>query len=120
MSEPEISAAAVGLGAARTLPIAWMVPAFGGPNVPSFLRLALGLGLAVLWLPWLAGQVSEAGPVLWTLLLAREAAVGLTLGFVASLIFRAAEGAGRLTDIFRGANLAEVISPVSGGRTSPL
>jgi type III secretory pathway component EscT len=33
-------------------------------------------------------------------LLVREAAVGLTLGFVASLIFRAAEGAGRLTDVF--------------------
>jgi flagellar biosynthetic protein FliR len=120
MTEPEISAAAVGLGAARTLPIAWMVPAFGGPNAPAPLRVGLGLGLAVLCLPRLAGQVPDAAPALWILLLAREAAVGLTLGFVASLIFRAAEGAGRLTDVLRGANLAEVISPVSGGRTSPL
>jgi type III secretion protein SpaR/YscT/HrcT len=120
MSEPEISAAAVGLGAARTLPIAWLVPAFGGPGVPAPIRVGLGLGLAVLCLPRLAGQVPDAGPVLWLALLVREAAVGLTLGFVASLLFRAAEGAGRLTDVFRGANLAEVISPVSGGRTSPL
>jgi flagellar biosynthetic protein FliR len=120
MSEPEISAATVGLGAARTLPIAWLVPAFGGPNVPAPIRLGLGLGLAVLCLPRLAGQVPDAGPALWIVLLAREAAVGLTLGFVASLVFRAAESAGRLTDLFRGANLAEVISPVSGGRTSPL
>src|SRR5215212_9136599 len=97
-----------------------MVPAFGGPNAPALTRVGLGLGLAVLCLPRLAGQVPDAGPILWLLLLAREAAVGLTLGFVASLVFRAAEGAGRLTDIFRGANLAEVISPVSGGRTSPL
>jgi type III secretion protein SpaR/YscT/HrcT len=114
------SVVAVGLGAARTLPVAWMVPAFGGPNAPSAVRVGLGLGLAVLCLPRLAGQIPDAGPALWVLLLAREAAVGITLGFVASLIFRAAEGAGRLTDIFRGANLAEVISPVSGGRTSPL
>jgi flagellar biosynthetic protein FliR len=120
MSEPEISAAAVGLGAARTLPIVWLVPAFGGPNVPSPIRVGLGLGLAVLCLPRLAGQVPDAGAALWLLLLVREAAVGLTLGFVASLIFRAAEGAGRLTDVLRGANLAEVISPVSGGGTSPL
>jgi type III secretion protein SpaR/YscT/HrcT len=118
--ELESSVAAVGLGAARTVPIAWLVPAFGGPNAPALTRVGLGLGLAVLCLPRLTGQVPDAGPVLWVLLLAREAAVGLTLGFVASLVFRAAEAAGRLTDIFRGANLAEVISPVSGGRTSPL
>lgn len=120
MSEPEISAAAVGLGAARTLPIAWLVPAFGGPHLSAPIRVGLGLGLAVLCLPRLAGQVPDAGAALWVLLLARELAVGLTLGFVASLIFRAAESAGRLTDVLRGANLAEVISPVSGGRTSPL
>jgi flagellar biosynthetic protein FliR len=120
MSEPEISAAAVGLGAARTLPIAWLVPAFGGPNLSAPIRAGLGLGLAVLCLPRLAGQVPDASVALWVLLLVRELAVGLTLGFVASLIFRAAESAGRLTDVLRGANLAEVISPVSGGRTSPL
>jgi flagellar biosynthetic protein FliR len=99
MSEPEISAAAVGLGAARTLPIAWLVPAFGGPNVPAPIRS----GWAWVWRccachGWRAG--ADAGPALWLLLLVREAAVGLTLGFVASLIFRAAEGAGRLTDCF--------------------
>jgi type III secretion protein SpaR/YscT/HrcT len=120
MMELETSLAAVGLGAARTVPIAWMVPAFGGPSAPALIRVGLGVGLAVLCLPRLAGQVPDAGPALMMLLVAREAAVGLTLGFVASLVFRAAEGAGRLTDIFRGANLAEVISPVSGGRTSPL
>jgi flagellar biosynthetic protein FliR len=118
--EVEGSALALGLGAARTVPVAWLVPAFGGPNAPSSVRVGMGLGLAVLCLPRLAGQVPDAGPALWILLLARELAVGLTLGFVASLIFRAAEGAGRLTDTLRGANLAEVISPVAGGRTSPL
>lgn len=116
----ESGVAAVGLGAARTVPVAWMVPAFGGASAPALTRVGLGLGLAVLCLPRLAGQLPEAGPLLWTLLLAREAAVGVTLGFVASLVFRAAEGAGRLTDILRGANLAEVISPISGARTSPL
>jgi flagellar biosynthetic protein FliR len=57
---------------------------------------------------------------MWMLLLAREVAVGASLGFVASLIFRAAETAGAITDTLRGANLAEVLSPVSEGRTSPL
>jgi flagellar biosynthetic protein FliR len=56
----------------------------------------------------------------WILLIGREVAVGLTLGFVGSLVFRAAETAGRLTDILRGANLAEVLNPISDERTSPL
>jgi type III secretion protein SpaR/YscT/HrcT len=112
---------AVGLGAARTLPVSWLIPAFGGPLVPAPVRVGLGLGLSVLCLPRLTGQVPpSAGVLLWVLLLARELAVGLTLGFVGSLIFRAAEMAGRLTDVLRGANLAEVLSPLSQERSSPL
>jgi type III secretory pathway component EscT len=53
-------------------------------------------------------------------LLAREAAVGFALGFVAGAFFRAAEAAGRLADVARGANMAEVLSPVSDARSSPL
>ena len=111
---------AVGLGAARTVPVAWMIPAFGGPLVPAPLRVGLGLTLSVLCLPLLVGQIPAAGPAMLVLLVLREAAVGVTLGFVGSLVFRSAEMAGRLTDILRGANLAEVLSPVSQERTSPL
>jgi type III secretion protein SpaR/YscT/HrcT len=111
---------AVGVGAARTVPVAWMLPASGGPHVPAQVRAGLGLGLAVLCLPRLAGQVPQAGPLLWILLLGREILVGVTLGFVASLVFRAAETAGRLTDVLRGATLAEVLNPLAEERTSPL
>jgi flagellar biosynthetic protein FliR len=116
----EQAVVAVGVGAARTVPVVWLVPAFGGPNVPAQVRVGMGLALAVLCLPRLAGQVPQAGPLLWILLVGREVAVGVTLGFVAGLIFRAAETAGRLTDILRGANLAEVLNPTSDERTSPL
>lgn len=111
----------MGLGAARTIPIAWLVPAFGGANLPAFVRLGLGLCLSLLCLPRTVGFVAPTdGVAFWFLLLLREAAVGFTVGFVASCVFRAAEMAGRLTDILRGANMAEVLSPVSEGRTSPL
>jgi flagellar biosynthetic protein FliR len=116
----ELAVVAVGLGAARALPVAWMLPAFGGPHVPAQVRVAVGLALAVLCLPVLTGQVPRLGPLSWILLLGREVAVGVTLGFVGSLVFRAAEMAGRLTDILRGANLAEALDPTSGERTSPL
>jgi flagellar biosynthesis protein FliR len=116
----ETTIVAVGLGAARTVPVAWLIPAFGGPHVPAQVRMGLGLALAVLCLPRLGGQVPQAGPLVWILLVAREGAVGVTLGFVSSLVFRAAETAGRLTDVLRGANLAEVLNPVADERTSPL
>lgn len=117
----ERTLAAVGLGAARTIPIAWLLPAFGGPHVTAPVRVGLGLGLAVLCLPLLLGApVPAHGPAGLVLLVARELMVGVTVGLVASFAFRAAEASGRITDILRGSNMAEVLSPTSDERTSPL
>jgi len=58
--------------------------------------------------------------VLLLLLALRECGVGLVMGFVAACMFRAVEAAGRLTDTLRGANLADVIAPGEGSRSSPL
>jgi type III secretory pathway component EscT len=109
----------VGLGAARTLPLAWFVPAFGGASVPAQLRLAFGLGLAVLCLPALGAHLPVAQTWLWFVLALREAMVGVTLGFVCACMFRAAEAAGHTIDVLRGQNLAEVLSPTGENRTSP-
>jgi len=115
---------AVGLGAARTVPLCWAVPAVGGPRVAPEVRAGLGIVLAVLCLPALLPAVDTSvsaapGPVGWTLVLARELLVGLTVGLCVGAGFRAAEAAGRLADLARGANLAEVLSPMSDERTSP-
>jgi type III secretion protein SpaR/YscT/HrcT len=112
---------ALGVGLTRTLPIVWMIPAFGGKNVPTQVRMGLGLALAAVCLPQvILGMPRSGGPLFWILLLAREGLVGFTVGFVGASIFRAAEGAGRLIDTLRGANMAEVLSPVSEERSSPL
>ena len=88
--------------------------------------MGLGLLLAILCLPILlpamagaAMAASATGPLFWLILTARELLVGLTVGLCAGATFRAAEAAGRLADILRGANLAEVLSPTSDERTSP-
>jgi flagellar biosynthesis protein FliR len=84
------------LGAARALPIAWQIPAFGGEHVPVQVRLGLGLALAALCLPLImSGLPAGGGGAFWVLLLAREVAVGLTVGFVAATVFRAAHAATR-------------------------
>jgi flagellar biosynthesis protein FliR len=112
---------ALGVGAMRTVPITFLIPAFGGQNVPAQVRMGLGIALAALCLPVIIPALPEqGGSGFWVLLLARETAVGFTVGFVGSSVFRAAESAGRLVDILRGANMAEVISPVTEGRSSPL
>lgn len=115
---------AVAVGATRAIPITWMVPTFGGPHVPTQVRVALGVLLAILGLPQLTAGIDAsglvaAGPLILMLVMARELAIGVTVGLVASFLFRAAEMAGRLADVVRGANMAEVMVPTSDERTSP-
>jgi flagellar biosynthesis protein FliR len=114
------SLARVAMGAARTIPIAWSIPAFGGPALPGQIRVVIGIGLALLCLPALAGSPPTGDAVLWVLLAAREVMVGVVMGFVCACMFRAAEAAGQFTDVLRGANLAEALSPTGGCRSSPL
>jgi type III secretion protein SpaR/YscT/HrcT len=112
---------AMGVGLTRTLPIVWMIPAFGGKNVPAQVRMGLALALSAVSFPQvLLSLPRTGGPMFWILLLAREGLVGFTVGFVGASIFRAAESAGKLIDILRGANMAEVLSPVAEERSSPL
>lgn len=118
---------AVALGAARTLPMTWLVPVLGGPRVSSQIRLGVGVLLAVLCLPVLLPVLDVAattpaaagwGPLWWLLLVARELMVGVTVGLCAGAVFRAAEAAGRLVDIARGANSAALFSIDAGERGS--
>lgn len=119
---------AVALGAARTVPVTWLVPALGGPRVSAQVRLGLGVLLAVLCLPVLRPALDAAevtspssgwGPAGWVILAARELMVGTTVGLCAGAVFRAAEAAGRLVDASRGANGAELPAGEAAGRPSP-
>jgi type III secretory pathway component EscT len=116
---------AVALGAARTVPVTWLVSPLGGARLPATARLAFGLTLAALAAPALGAAVARvglahAGVGLVLVVVARELFVGFGLGFVVSLAFRAAETAGRLVDVLRGASLAEVLVPTSDERASPM
>jgi len=84
------------VAAARALPIAAVAPIFGGPSLLA--RGLVGLLLAALAWPLAA----RAGVRLDALLVAREVTVGLALGLVAAVPFRALEAAGLLHDRARG------------------
>jgi type III secretory pathway component EscT len=117
---------ALGLGAARAIPIAWLVPAFGGRSLPVPARLGMGILLASLGWPHLvpaaaAPQLAQLNLVGWGWLTARELLVGASVGWVVALAFRAAAAAGGLADGARGgAGLADAASPLSGEAGSPL
>jgi flagellar biosynthesis protein FliR len=113
------------LGAARLVPVIWLVTPLGGPRLPATVRVGFAALLALVAAPALV--TATGGDALaglsaprFMLLMAREIAVGFCLGLVASAAFRAAEIAGRLGDTLRGANVAEILVPTADERASPL
>ncbi|MFI5287993.1 MAG: flagellar biosynthetic protein FliR [Polyangia bacterium] len=81
------------VAAARAAPIAILAPPLGGRSASAKVVLA-GVLAAVVWPAVRQAEVS--GP--FALTLGREALVGLALGLVAAVPFRAAEAAGILVD----------------------
>jgi flagellar biosynthetic protein FliR len=111
------------LGAARILPIFLIAPFFGGRLVPATVKVGVAITFVVLVWPALhlaTPDLSALGPVTLVALFLKEIALGVVLAFLVSMPFWAAEGAGRLADTARGANLAEVLVPQTGAQTSPL
>jgi type III secretion protein SpaR/YscT/HrcT len=125
MRPVELLVLATVLGAARAVPVVWLVAPLGGPRLPATVRVGFSLLLALLASPLLIAAADGAALTRLSglglpILLAREVAIGLCLGLVASAAFRAAEMAGRLADTLRGANIAEVLVPTTEERSSPL
>jgi flagellar biosynthetic protein FliR len=110
------------LCAARIVPILLLAPFLGGRLVPGMVKIGIALALALLVFPQVASSVAlpRLGPLHVVLLFMKEIFVGVALGLSASLLFQAAEAAGRLIDVARGANMAESMVPQSGTRASPL
>lgn len=94
---------------ARSLPLLLLVPFLGGRWVPRSVKLAVALAFAAFLLPYLHPPQSPPGATTLVFLLLKEAAVGTTLAFVASMVFLGFSSAGRLIDIQRGTNLFEAL-----------
>jgi len=108
------------IGAARAVPLVWSIPVFGGPALPTQLRVAMGVGMAVLCLPIVSAGIPPGGALALTLLFARESLVGIVMGLVVACMFRAAEAAGELVDVLRGATLSSAPIPTGKHPSSPL
>jgi type III secretion protein T len=105
---------AMALIGARLVPVAFLCPLLGGPQTPTQVKLGVVLALggflhfgAAIAPPPGLGAMEAVG---WA---AEEAALGTTLGLVASLPFDAARMGGRFLDLFRGSS-AEAALPLAG------
>jgi flagellar biosynthesis protein FliR len=107
--------ALIGLSFARIISFLFVVPFFGGALVPNRVKIAVGVALVIVVYPALAGatnnNLAPFASIQFVALLMKEAFVGLTLGFVAALVFEAARTAGRIVDLQRGAHAPELYAP---------
>lgn len=109
------------LGAATTRPAVAlaMLPIFSPDLIPATVRnsIMLTFGLVSYWLqPPLA--IGGLAAVEWLGLYAKEALVGLIIGFFFGSALYAIEMAGQLIDMKIGSNMAQVLDPLSGHQTS--
>lgn len=92
-----------------------LLPVFGSYAIPVQLKVALSLILTII----IFNSVMSAGPEIahpfsvgtFILMIVKEVAVGLGIGFVASLLFTAVQFAGRLIDTEIGFGFVELIDP---------
>lgn len=107
----------------RITPIIFQTPFLGGKLVPVETRMALAVGLTFLVYPLVVGQLADGMAVTngtYLVFMLKELFLGYVIGFVASELFYAMEVGGRLVDVMRGANQAEVQVPELQLRASPV
>lgn len=124
-TSPQLFLVLVGLAFARMLSFLLVVPFFGGAAVPARVKVATATAFVIILYPSLEAGLPKGaplgfGPVGFIALLAKEALVGFTLGFVASLAFEAIQVSGRLIDFQRGSTMAEMFAPQLQTRVSEL
>ena len=109
----------LGVGTARVACAFLMLPLFASETVPALVRnsIFVGMGLISLYLqpPFDMTQITAAK---WVSIFAKEAFVGLVIGFFFGSVLWALEAAGQIIDTKVGATMAQIVDPLSGNQTS--
>jgi len=104
---------------ARTAGIFTLVPIFGATQVPVQTRVAIAVSIALIFVPMCRTSSIPAVDLMpMALLMAKEAVVGLAIGFVTSLVFAAVQTAGEFIDVQSGFAFAATLDPVYGSQTA--
>jgi flagellar biosynthesis protein FliR len=107
---------------ARVTSAVVFAPFLGGRSVPGHIKAGLGVILSVVMLPTLSGGAENlpSSGLLFVALLVKEVVIGVTLGFLAQLVFFGVQMAGTIVDTQRGMNQVTFLAPQLEGHPSAL
>lgn len=102
----------------RVSAVVMVFPVLSTSNIPVRVRVSLGALIAFLLAPGLP-PFSTEGHNLWQVvaIMSMEVVNGLTIGFVARMVFMCLDIAGNIIATELGLNLASDVNPLSGVRT---
>jgi flagellar biosynthetic protein FliR len=101
---------------ARVMAMVAAAPVFGNESIPVQLKIAIGMFIAFVMFPMLSHMALQVDVRLFAMviLMIKEVAVGLILGFAAGFIFGGVRYAGELISFMMGFSLASIVDPESG------
>ncbi len=112
---------AFAMAAVRITAALMICPAFGEGMITGLARRLVILAFAFLVVPVVQRTMPATADLPWAMLAlvaAKEALIGLMIGFFSAIPFYVAENVGNFIDNQRGATMGEVYSPLSGSQVS--
>ncbi len=106
----------------RVLAILIQVPMFGSSLIPNQMKLAVGIALTFIVVPWSPVYEETAAMPFISFLFAilQELIVGLLAGFVGTLTFGAFQLAGKMMDLSSGFGAGQIFNPAMGDTGSAM
>ena len=107
----------------RILAIFIVIPLFNHQILPGILRNTVAIALCLVMLPVMLKLLDSHPPITGSMLpflLAKEALIGLIIGFFMAIPFWGLEAVGFFIDNQRGASIASSFNPLTGNDSSPL
>ncbi len=106
----------------RILAMFIAIPIFNRQIMPGMLRFSIAAGIGALVAPGLMPTLAMADldALQIVLLVAKEAFIGFTLGYLIAIPFWAFEAVGFFIDNQRGASISATLNPLTGNDASPL
>jgi flagellar biosynthetic protein FliR len=100
----------------RIMAILIHVPVLGGQNIPTQVRIGLGLVLAVVLIPWqpLSPEAATIGFIAYGIAIFKELIIGTLIGFAVVLAFAAIQMAGSAMGMGSGFESSRIFNPALG------
>jgi type III secretion protein T len=109
----------LGVGTARVACAFIMLPLFASDTVPAMVRNSIFVGMGLISLVLQPHfDMTQVSAMRWVSIFAKEAFVGLVIGFFFGSVLWALEAAGQIIDTKVGATMAQIVDPLSGHQTS--